>query len=613
MALALLLSLCLALPATAAPKKGPPPNMPGMPGMGKGPPWRNVVSKVFNEACVMNRNQPSVFCFPDTDELIDGLAKAADNGADLTGEMFLLDVHVVMEQLLSWPPAWPGVIDVFNKKRPWTKPYCDKIMGESPIWRAVPLVRRSFIAPRQTLAQVEKDSPHVFAAMNKWFEQLKANGDSQTKLLLKAVRDNDKIDIKNKSAHARPMMRLMQHEHAKVVQHLFGTACKKSKLAWEKIEQSDGNGLTVLHHVASLGDTAGARAILKSTPKAKRVQLAGVRDHWGYTAKDWALLGDFEDTAEALQSFSGDSEEAPAATTEGPSAPVEPWRLFPASLEGASSVSCEGSAEECSSGLSAGSESDTGGWNQDAASDSKVPSEWLPPVAKPCFADTIDVSQFDFEVFASQYVLHPRPLLIRGGGRLPASVAGNYTRAGLLSAAGNRKVSAERFLDAKVYDGSKPLTMELDKYLEFLGNRSGDRARKKLHYAYLRLQDEVQLNFSGTLPTVLDGKVDLTGTIFYVGGRFMGVPPRHHGPSANSLVYGSKLWFLDPPGREFIVNEAIYDYLVRTGGAPGSMRCLQGPGDLLYVPRSWSHASICLSDCIGTSHEFSHQQFDLRD
>merc|ERR1711920_587367 len=126
-------------------------------------------------------------------------------------------------------------------------------------------------------------------------------------------------------------------------------------------------------------------------------------------------------------------------------------------------------------------------------------------------------------------------------------------------------------------------------------------------------QEELTLNFSASLPGVLAGKVEHTGTSFYVGGLFMGTQPLFHGPAANSLVYGKRLWFFDPPGREFVMYEAMYDYLVRTGGAPGSLRCLQEAGDLLYVPRSWTYGGICLGDCVGVSHDFSHQEFDLRD
>ena len=71
----------------------------------------------------------------------------------------------------------------------------------------------------------------------------------------------------------------------------------------------------------------------------------------------------------------------------------------------------------------------------------------------------------------------------------------------------------------------------------------------------------------------------------------------------NALLHGRKLWFLAPaPAREWS-NEVIYDHLVRTAGAPGYLRCVQEAGDLLFVPNLWTHAAICLGDCIGVAHE----------
>lgn len=61
-----------------------------------------------------------------------------------------------------------------------------------------------------------------------------------------------------------------------------------------------------------------------------------------------------------------------------------------------------------------------------------APAGWMPPADKSCFADVVDAAQFEFEVFMHHYVLHPRPLLVRGGAQFHAAIAGNFTRAGLL-------------------------------------------------------------------------------------------------------------------------------------------------------------------------------------
>ena len=138
------------------------------------------------------------------------------------------------------------------------------------------MVRKSFIAPRSTLRQIEKDTPHVYASMQRWFDELGKNGDGRTKAWLKRschllsefthphmrvwsqeflreLRQNDAADIKSKAVHARPLMRLMMHEHAKALKFILGRlgfllqtripkpharvprkACKGSKKAWEK-------------------------------------------------------------------------------------------------------------------------------------------------------------------------------------------------------------------------------------------------------------------------------------------------------------------------------------------------------------------------------------------
>mmetsp|Transcript_2817 Transcript_2817/g.6583 ORF Transcript_2817/g.6583 Transcript_2817/m.6583 type:complete len:605 (-) Transcript_2817:22-1836(-) len=584
------------------PKRNLAENLPGLGGgLGKGPPWRAAIDKVFTEACEMNRGRPSVFCFPDKKELLEGL-QVEQWGLELTDETFLMDLYVVVDQLLQWPPAWADISDVLSPKRGWTQAFCDKIIG-GEWWKAVPMVRKSFLKPRQTLVQLERESPQVVDGIKRWLDMLRSTKDSGTRRLIKELKESDAADVKNRSVRARPMMQLMQHVHAKAVYHIMGKACKGSAPAWSKFKQGDVNSLSLLHHAVSLGDLPGTKAILRAIPKAERAAFAAQRDMGGYTAEDWARLGDYPHLADAIREL------APGPEPAGDPAPPQPVKLF-APIDGDAgadtAAQCAAGSATCSSSIG------DGGWR--SPTPESIPTEWMPPSDAPCFADTINVAQFDFDTFMLHYVLHSRPLLIRGGAQFPEHVAVNFTRSGLLKVAGERKVSAQLFPDAKDYDGSSPVTKSLAEYVESLEARSAKAATKKLHYVYSRLaQEEVSLNFSATLPRVLADKVEQGPTHFYVGGLFMGTPPHHHGPAANSLVYGAKLWFFDPPGREFMVHETMYDYLVRTQGAPGSLRCLQHTGDLLYVPRAWTHSAICLGDCVGVSHEFSHERWDLRE
>merc|ERR1719229_669377 len=149
----------------------------------------------------MNKGAPSVFCFPDKKALLEAL-EVEQYGLDMTGEMFLMDVYVVIKQLLDWPSAWFMVADVLDPLKPWTEPFCDKIMG-SPWWTATSMARKSFLSPRHTLVQLEKDTPHVAAGFRRWLEAVQKSGNSHTRALLQAFKENDAADTKNNTVLAR--------------------------------------------------------------------------------------------------------------------------------------------------------------------------------------------------------------------------------------------------------------------------------------------------------------------------------------------------------------------------------------------------------------------------
>lgn len=142
-----------------------------------------------------------------------------------------------------------------------------------------------------------------------------------------------------------------------------------------------------------------------------------------------ARSGYFRKTAAAIRSVAGGTQSrAPARVVDF----RQPERD---TVSASSSSQCRADAEGDSSCEGSAT---TGGWN--ATNTGGVPAEWLPPSeGSQCFADTIDASRFDFDVFAAHYVRHQRPLLIRGGAR-PGRDAKRYTRSGLLRAAANRKV-----------------------------------------------------------------------------------------------------------------------------------------------------------------------------
>jgi oxalate decarboxylase/phosphoglucose isomerase-like protein (cupin superfamily) len=92
-----------------------------------------------------------------------------------------------------------------------------------------------------------------------------------------------------------------------------------------------------------------------------------------------------------------------------------------------------------------------------------------------------------------------------------------------------------------------------------------------------------------------------------------------HGHAANTLAYGLKKWYLFAPSEAFYSKTPAIDF-VREGegddssegrGTRSSLarQCTQRPGDVLYVPPLWSHATLNLQASIGVAHEFSMEDF----
>ena len=75
---------------------------------------------------------------------------------------------------------------------------------------------------------------------------------------------------------------------------------------------------------------------------------------------------------------------------------------------------------------------------------------------------------------------------------------------------------------------------------------------------------------------------------------------------------GSKRWFLRPPTEaeySTVPASRFVPLLARTGSGSGSgsgsvLECTQRGGDVLYVPYTWSHATVNLRTSVGYAVEF---------
>ncbi|KAM8825429.1 jmjC domain-containing protein 8 [Synchiropus picturatus] len=91
---------------------------------------------------------------------------------------------------------------------------------------------------------------------------------------------------------------------------------------------------------------------------------------------------------------------------------------------------------------------------------------------------------------------------------------------------------------------------------------------------------------------------------FGIAGPGTGVPFHWHGPGYSEVVYGRKRWFLYPPDRQpdFHPNSTTLSWLMHTypqlpvEHAP--LECTIRPGEVLYFPDRWWHATLNLDTSV---------------
>ncbi|KAM6407490.1 jmjC domain-containing protein 8 [Rhynochetos jubatus] len=91
---------------------------------------------------------------------------------------------------------------------------------------------------------------------------------------------------------------------------------------------------------------------------------------------------------------------------------------------------------------------------------------------------------------------------------------------------------------------------------------------------------------------------------FGVAGSGSGVPFHWHGPGYSEVIFGRKRWFLYPPDKtpHFHPNETTLAWLHRTyptlPPAERPLECTIRPGEVLYFPDRWWHATLNLDTSV---------------
>ena len=98
---------------------------------------------------------------------------------------------------------------------------------------------------------------------------------------------------------------------------------------------------------------------------------------------------------------------------------------------------------------------------------------------------------------------------------------------------------------------------------------------------------------------------------FALGARGSGAQPHFHQQTWNTLIYGRKRWYFEPPHdgpfyfkpslsffRETILSKKV-------GKTTGCYEHIQHSGETIYVPEMYSHATLNLDDSLGTAMAFA--------
>jgi hypothetical protein len=535
--------------------------------------WLKEFDEVLYQTC---GHVIEPWCLPDYETVMELFSISPMR---IEGTKYQTSFFRVFGFFVQWPRAWPSLMLLLDPGNNWTAAFCHTAEKTDYIKKLMLLEIVRY--PRYTMGELKKHHEEVAMLWEQWFKELRSLNSARLHSLLdKAMSEGDDSYLGSRS-----MVELVQFQHSQTMSHILKKACPESAQA---LVASDNGTATLLHTLARQGNTDLVELLVSIRPESERADYVTMMDPDGYTAEHCARLANFNDTAAALRKLAGASE-----PTDIPIPP--PWQpeADPADdvwkREAGHDVAFEA------------------GWDTDSAS--SMPQEWLPAAGEPqCFADSVDAEDFNWPMFIKHYDLRSRPLLIRGGAKHPRAKRA-FTRKGLLEVAGRVKVLAEDFPYAEHQVNITPMATNIRDYAEFLTKRKADgKETEKLQYLFQQVEprnfSQRNLSFVFFLPQILDRKIKPFNTQFFLGGDLMGAPFHYHEDAFNSLVYGRKLWLMQPPSETSWVNEAMYRHMEKTQGAPGALRCVQEPGDLFFVPRGWTHGAMCLGDCIGVAHEY---------
>ncbi len=262
-----------------------------------------------------------------------------------------------------------------------------------------------------------------------------------------------------------------------------------------------------------------------------------------------------------------------------------------------------------------------GGWRLDSISADLVYDG--------CDIDVVPAASFTRERFMSDYA-NSKPVLVRGlADEWAARKDGAWSKEKLISSSVNMPINVGRPSTIVAAGGGRAGKKSLRDFIDEMDeSNSSDGDALRHHHDPKDVSFDVKFFYENpefikdfSNPKMFEQfcnkKAIKTGEawlIFSLGSSRSGLPFHVHGPTWLGLVFGQKRWFLYPPGSGLSSNafhEADWHPLRNTMtfmnstlsklgdiGDNGPLQCTQLPGDVMYLPAGYKHATLNIGETL---------------
>ncbi|GAU96572.1 hypothetical protein RvY_08000 [Ramazzottius varieornatus] len=242
---------------------------------------------------------------------------------------------------------------------------------------------------------------------------------------------------------------------------------------------------------------------------------------------------------------------------------------------------------------------ENGGWRTASKAD------WDSHGIKGCDLDEISAENLTPEYFEKEYRFK-KPLLIHfPNGADDWTKAELWTLPYLLKTYGKWEVGSGKGVDIVRHGGNGHYKSSFEDYIMSIMEQR-DEHREPFYMFDRTFYNQSELPRSMHPPPYLAIHPVHDENIFFLGASMSGVSFHKHADAWNGVVFGWKRWFIYPPTHTppggvwpgLNTMEWFHRIYPELSKKEMPMECMQGPGDIVYLPESWYHGTINLGDTI---------------